>query len=171
MVSFNPAPYFSKLPTELHLAIIANLPLLDTYCLRLTSRQFYNLIHPPTPSSLTDIESTDWARDKSLLTCGGCIRLRHASHFSSDRSYLPRSLRSRRFCLECGHRPLPGSHRYQEGTSWHEDGVLLVRCRTCKGIVRTRPGRSVCEKCCEREIRMEARTEWSSYDGKEERGR
>ena len=49
--------------------------------------------------------------------------------------------------------------------------VLLVRCRTCKGVRRGRVGRSTCERCCEREIRREATTVWSSYDGKEERGR
>ena len=164
-----PTPIFSTLPAELHLAILSQLPLIDIYTLRLTSRQFYHLIKPPTVDDLITIESSSFARDHQLLTCGGCLRLRHYSAFSSDRSYLPSSLRSRRFCLDCGKRPLPGTHRYQEGASWHEDGVLLCRCRACKGIVRARVGRSVCVSCCEREIRGEARTEWSCHGG--ERGR
>lgn len=156
-----PSPTLSNLPTELRLAFLTHLPLIDIYTLRLTNHLFYHLIPPPTVDDLISIESTAYARDAQLLTCGGCTRLRHYRHFSSDRSYLPVSLRNRRFCLDCGRRPLPGGHRYQDGASWHEDGVLLVRCRACKGIVRARPGRSVCVGCCEREIRTEARTEWS----------
>ena len=163
-----PAPQFITLPTELHLSIITHLPLLSKYTLRLTNRDFYHLIPPPTVNDLVELESSGWARDNLLLTCGGCLRLRPSFRFSSDRSYLPLSLRSRRFCLSCGHRTLPGTHRYQEGDKWHEEGSLMVRCRTCKGICRGRPGRSTCEKCCEREIRVEAKTEWRSYDGREE---
>lgn len=161
-------PTFITLPTELHLLITTHLPLLDKYTLRLTCRHFHHSISPPAVSDLVELESSNWARDKLLLACGGCLRLRYASEFSSDRSYLPFSLRSRRFCLSCGHRPLPGSHRYQEGDKWHEEGSLMVRCRTCAGICRGRPGRSTCEKCCEREIRVEAKTEWRSYDGRKE---
>ena len=169
-----PARTFISLPTELHLAVLTHLPLLDRCFLRLTCCHFYHLIPPPTVHDLIDLESSGWARDRLLLTCGGCLRLRPSHSFSSDRAYLPKSLCSRRFCLGCGHRPLPGSHRYQEGDKWHEvlvDGegiggaTLMVRCRTCKSIQRGRVGRSTCEGCCEREIRIEARTEWRSYDG------
>lgn len=163
------SPNFVSLPTELHVCIISHLSLVDVYFLRLTNRHFYNLIRPPSVQDLIRLESTLWARDRLLVTCGGCLRLRYGSQFSSDRSYLPSSLRGRRFCLECGRRPLPGSHRYQEGDKWHEDGSLMVRCRTCKGICRGRVGRSTCEGCCEREIRVEARTEWRSYDGRDEK--
>ena len=172
-------PSFINLPTELHLAVTTHLSLLDRYFLRLSCRHFYHLIQPPIVHDLVELEFSGWARDRLLLTCGGCLRLRPSYCFSSDRAYLPKSLCSRRFCLECGHRPLPGSHRYQEGDKWHETSAggspggggprLMVRCRTCKCIQRGRVGRSTCEGCCEREIRIEARTEWRSYDGRDEK--
>lgn len=79
------------------------------------------------------------------LVCHGCVCLRPAEKFGdTERLGLDRMVGwwglPRRFCLECGRRPLPGGNRYKAGDSWREEGKLWVRCGVCEGVKETTEG-------------------------------
>lgn len=129
------------LPTEMHLAIIEHLSLLDLHTLRLTNHYFYALIPPPTHADLLVIEQSRLIRQKRFFACVGCTKLRPKAAFSPE-MYKKKKNRPgqpgarERFCIECGRRPLPGPHRYKLGLQWKEDGVCFVRCVECENIAR-----------------------------------
>ena len=53
----------------------------DRLILRGVSRLFGTFVPLPTRTRLLDLELEEWAREKCLLTCGGCLRLRPESKF------------------------------------------------------------------------------------------
>lgn len=97
------SPTLTTLPTEMHLLITSHLRYLDRYTFRLTSRQFYTLIPPPTLRVLRQVEVRDSLRprEERWLVCNACERLRRIQAF--DESYLRSTtwLHGKKLCAEC----------------------------------------------------------------------
>jgi hypothetical protein len=123
------------LPPEIHAAILP-LRFFDLHTLRLVNKYFYALIPPPIHAELLLAETLDF----DFLACVGCTRLRPVATFSSKmfiKKKAPGGTQAHnRFCIECGHRPLPGTHRYMLGSRWKEDGVPFARCKRCTMIAK-----------------------------------
>ncbi|OBT61886.1 hypothetical protein VE03_08729 [Pseudogymnoascus sp. 23342-1-I1] len=152
MASLEPSsPHLSliTLPAEIHAAILTHLRFFDLHTLRFTNRYFHALIPPPTHADLLSAETLE----SGLLACVGCTRLRPIANFSPNmfiKKKMPRGAQAHnRFCIECGHRPLPGVHRYTLGSRWRENGVPFVRCLRCEIIAEGLEDQTVrtCPSC------------------------
>ena len=71
----------TPLPVGIINRIVGHLPSDDYLILRRVSRLFGTLVSRPKRTELLRLELEEWAREKYLLTCGGCLRLRHESNF------------------------------------------------------------------------------------------
>ena len=117
-------PRLTALPLELLLHIISYLTFDDCVKFNKVCRFYHAIIPTPTLKELLAIETEDWALEKQLLACSGCVRLRKSCNFSCN--MLSRSTRrsmelfpkDRRLCYACS-----------------ESGFSLVpfklRCRGC----------------------------------------
>lgn len=93
-------------PTELHYKILDLLEIQDKARLSCTNVYFSLLIKPPTLQEFLVAETTQWAIDRCLFSCRGCVRLRPLRKFTDD---MRKGKRGRngvdagaRFCIDCG---------------------------------------------------------------------
>ncbi|EPE24926.1 hypothetical protein GLAREA_11507 [Glarea lozoyensis ATCC 20868] len=129
------APSIFAISTELFHGITSNLNVLDIHSLRLTCHHFHAVIPPVPPPTHSDLLNAETIH---FLACVGCKRLRRSAKFSTKmvkKHKRPGGRQARsRFCIECGRRPLPGTHRYMLGQRWEEGVVPYVRCIRCTEI-------------------------------------
>lgn len=160
------------LPTEIHLDIISRLPLMDKHAFRLVNHHFNALIAAPTSAELLEMEMTEInSSHLPYATCVDCTRLRPLICFSGNMVTKKMTwggfYADKRFCIECGRRPISGIHRHGLGNGWmegdvqlvHTDaglevqcvgGVAYVRCSRCRDIGRAPPddtNSKVCISC------------------------
>lgn len=76
------------LPLELYHLIAFFLSYNSLQALRLTCRTLFTSVLP-THSQLLDAEIQPWAQETELLTCIGCLRLRHKKRFSTNKRNPP----------------------------------------------------------------------------------
>ena len=73
----------------------------------------------------------------------------------------------RRFCNECGIRPLPGKYRYQLGHHWFDEkkDKEVVRCKACGLDKEPAPGidKGLCEDCGDVVEEDELPDRWDLY--------
>jgi len=104
----NVLPPFLRLPIELHLSIIDQLNTgngpLACICLRLTNRYFYSAIPAADYTTLERIELSSPVRQKGLLACKYCLRLRPMSAFAISMIWRDvfGTKHRQRFCADCG---------------------------------------------------------------------
>ena len=141
----------ATLPPELLLKIITHLRFDDRVRLRNMSRLFFAVVPTPTLIELLAIETEEWALEKRLLACSGCLQLRRSSDFSYNmlsrgtgkRSSMELFPRDRRLCYGCA----------EPGLSIEQ---LKLRCRGCGRIVESVDGiMGMCERCYEEECKEE----------------
>ncbi|KAM3068389.1 hypothetical protein ACMFMF_009204 [Clarireedia jacksonii] len=122
----------TKLPIELQLQIIKDLPYRDKAILRTTSHYFKDIIPAFDLQDLLAAERENYAEDNNLFACKYCMTLRHESCFSK-RSCSGRHLRrtgccrSSRFCHDCG----PRERQYPPGRYIEFGGKKYIFCSQC----------------------------------------
>ncbi len=139
ITAFNSA--LIDLPLELQYEIISHLPadFPGKYNLRRTCRYFYNSILKPTHSELLLIERQSYCKNRNLLACKLCLRLRRRSKFGDSMLYQypawGKTCPEDRFCVDCvvkkvDHWP----PRYAKGTVLKVMGTTHVVCLKCGNV-------------------------------------
>lgn len=157
----NTLPPFSRLASELHLAILSFLPDLKDakdeedlalLQLRRTNRYFRNLVPPPTHDDLLRLEFVLYKY--KVYACKFCLCLRPETKFASTmlkgktRPYGPAE--AKRFCAECGFDTTVFglSQRYCPSTRACVDGVDWVWCKECRFVKKGEEATSACVGLC-----------------------
>jgi hypothetical protein len=134
----------------------------------MTNRHFRALIKPPTHAELLEAETTGWAEARGLFSCMDCLRLRRRRKFADAMTKGPKGKRGKephkRFCLDCGLNPMPGTTRYSPGSEMKVGGLRYVLCKDCQSyrIGAGSPGSGLCTRCwtTDREIRIDDRDDF-----------
>lgn len=110
-------------PPEILLLLLQYLDYNSLQVLRSMSSTFFHVLPPPTPSQLTALKYPQKSTESHRrLACYACFRMLLWFKFSTSLRRLPKEVRRRRFCIECGIRDLSTSGRedfkYARGNVW-----------------------------------------------------
>lgn len=148
MLSTPPEPRtLLSLPTELLFDIVDNLELPVKTNLGSTNRRFKEVIKTPSLDDFLAAEASNWARERNLYTCKGCVRFRRLQEFADN---MRKGKRCRngpeahvRLCLHCG----VAGGLYSAGCQIVICSKPHVLCRIC-GILTDQIGSSGCCTRC-----------------------
>lgn len=140
-------PHILRLPVELHLGVIEKLEIQDRVRLASTNRHFRSIMKPPSHNEFLKAEVDNWAKDKGLFACSGCVCFCRFGDFADD---MKKGKRTRggadavnRLCLRCG-----VTHGlYVPGKPAVIYGRARMLCRICGTFPDLATRQSACVEC------------------------
>ncbi|KAI9371065.1 hypothetical protein BJX61DRAFT_512828 [Aspergillus egyptiacus] len=165
------------LPNEIHYLIAQCLDFPSLIRLKIVCWHFHALIPRLSISQMLEVEVSDFGRQKDLYTCRDCFCLRPRARFADNMIRKKKAKfavdAGKRFCVDCGINPRPGTTRYCRGSHIAIQGLQYVVCESCgvfgEAGVEEGSNMSKCQRCWsiikERERRVE------ENEGQQERAR
>lgn len=152
------------LPTELQLLIAEQLSFPESNGLKYANRHFYTIVKPLRGCDLRSEERSPFGVASGLFACKDCLRLRRSFRFADQMRKGKRGKNGsegyKRFCLDCGLNPKPGTSRYTAGNRIVLQGNTYLLCLDCNELKpgTDDPNENICRDC------MYARYRWSEMD-------